>query len=545
MSMDIDLETIRQAFLVEAEEGLSAMEEALVALEARPDDREPLHEIFRTVHTLKGSAGMVGFDNVAEFAHLLEDALELFRSGEMHVTANHVTTLLQTVDALRGLLKGAAAGNTTHVRAADRALVARLVPGGEAAVAAPTGGAPVAAAGAGAPGEGARRRTLRVGMERLDALLNLTGETAVARGRLMQLLGQRRRAAGDDVVNAAEEVDRLFAELQEQVMRMRLVPLGPFFRQHVRTVRDTAALRGKVVRLVLEGEDVEVDASVVDHLRDPLTHMIRNAIDHGIELPAARRDAGKEPTGTITLRARHEGGTVVIELADDGAGLRRDRVLARARERGLVADGVELSDAEIHRLIMEPGFSTADRVSDLSGRGVGMDVVRRNVEALRGSIEIASRDGEGTTVTARLPLTVAIIDGFTVSVGDESYVIPLDAVTECLAMPADERRAGRCGVLSLRGEPLPYVRVRELFGLAGALPARENMVVVRHAGRLAGLVVDELLGGGQAVVKPLGKMFQRLPGVSGSTILGDGRVALILDVPDLLQRALDRDALPA
>jgi two-component system chemotaxis sensor kinase CheA len=328
-------------------------------------------------------------------------------------------------------------------------------------------------------------------------------------------------------------------------MRMRLVPLGPVFRQHLRTVRDAAAARGKQVQLTLEGEDVEVDASVVDHLRDPLTHMIRNAVDHGIEMPDARRASGKDPTGTVALRARHEGGTVVIELADDGAGLRRDRILARARERGLIAEGAELSEAEAHRLIMEPGFSTAETVSELSGRGVGMDVVRRNVEALRGSIEIASRPGAGTTITTRLPLTVAIIDGFTVSVGSESYVIPLDAVTECLAMAADERREDGRGVFSLRGAPLPYVRVRSLFGVAGAPPARENMVVVRHGARLAGLVVDELLGGGQAVVKPLGKMFQRLPGVSGSTILGDGRVALILDVADLLQRALDRDVAAA
>ncbi|HET7450336.1 MAG TPA: Hpt domain-containing protein, partial [Gaiellaceae bacterium] len=239
MSMEIDLEAIRQAFLVESEEALSAMEEALVALESRPDDREPLHEIFRTVHTIKGSAAMVGFDNVSEFAHLLEDSLELVRSGAVHVTPTHVTTLLQTVDAMRGLLKGAANGQTTHVRAADRALIARLVPGGDGALGSDSSAGGVSGgAASGSAAARARRRTLRVGMDRLDTLLNLTGEAAVARGRLMQLLAQRQAASATDVFGAAEEVERLFVELQEQVMRMRLVPLGPFFRQHLRTVRD-------------------------------------------------------------------------------------------------------------------------------------------------------------------------------------------------------------------------------------------------------------------------------------------------------------------
>ena len=228
---------------------------------------------------------------------------------------------------------------------------------------------------------------------------------------------------------------------------------------------------------------------------------------------------------------------VVIQVADDGAGLDRARILERARTRHLVPEGITPSDAELDRLVFEPGFSTAATITDLSGRGVGMDVVRRNVEALRGSIGIESTPGAGTTITIRLPLTVAIIDGFTVTVAGERYVIPLDAVTECLELPAERSDAGTYGIVSLRGEPLPYLRMRGVFGLGDARPARENIVVVRHAGRSAGLVVDGLLGEGQAVVKPLGAVLQRLPAISASTIMGDGRVALILDIPELLQRA--------
>jgi two-component system, chemotaxis family, sensor kinase CheA len=541
---DLDFEFLRKTFVAEADEGLNALEESLLELETNPDNADALHEIFRTVHTIKGSAAMVGYDNLSEFAHLLEDALDLMRSGAITVTPVRVTLLLQSVDAMRGIMRGAAAGRTSFLRDSDRALAARLIPTGLV-----RGAGEAASANAlqrslgGDLGSASRARTLRVDMERLDSLLDLAGEIAVARERLMLVLGRYRAAVGGEVLLAAEAMDRLAAELQEQVMTMRLVPLGPVFRQHLRTVRDVAATQGKLVRLVIDGEEVEVDASVVDHLRDPLTHMIRNATDHGIEFPAARKDAGKDPCGTITLSARHEGSTVVIQVTDDGAGLNRSRIVERARERGLIPNGATLTDREIARLIMEPGFSTAETVSELSGRGVGMDVVRRNIETLRGSIEIEGRERTGTVITIRLPLTVAIISGFTVGVAGESYVIPLDAVTECVELPATESRGDEaCGVINLRGEPVPFVRVRRLFELSASTPERENVVVVEHRGRHAGLVVDQLLGESQVVVKPLGRMFKRLAGISGSTILGNGRVALILDVPDLLQSVLQRES---
>jgi two-component system, chemotaxis family, sensor kinase CheA len=280
-----------------------------------------------------------------------------------------------------------------------------------------------------------------------------------------------------------------------------------------------------------------VDTSIIEHLRDALTHMVRNALDHGIEPPSRRAALGKDPCGTIGLRAFREAGNIVVELSDDGGGLDRVRIAERARGR---ADATgRASDADLQRLIFEPGFSTADRVTELSGRGVGMDVVRRNVEALRGSVAVASREGQGTTFSIRLPLTLAIIDGFGTVAGGETYVVPTEAVIECLELPPAGREdgSGRT-VINLRGEPLPCLRLRDHFGLPGGGVTRENVVVVRHEAGRAGLVVDGLLGERQTVIKPLGPLFRTLPGIAGSAILGSGRVALILDVAGLLRQTL-------
>jgi two-component system chemotaxis sensor kinase CheA len=384
-----------------------------------------------------------------------------------------------------------------------------------------------------------RSRTLRVDVAKLDKLIDLSGEIAISRGRLADMLERRVSLTVDDILEAHREADRLYLDLQDLIMQARMVPLGPTFQQHHRTVRDLSAAGQKQVRLHLEGEDVEVDTAVVEHIRDPLMHMIRNALDHGLEAPAERQARGKDPCGQISLRAFHEGALVVIQVADDGKGLDRDRILRRAVERGLVAEGATPTDAEAFGLIFEPGFSTAEKVTEVSGRGVGMDVVRRNVDALRGSVSVESAPGQGTTVTLRFPLTLAIIQGFRVVVAGEVYILPLDVVAECVELP-EGQEGGRTGVLNLRGQPLPFLRLREHFGLGGAPPLRENAVVVEHAGARVGLAVDSLLGESQTVIKPLGKMFQGIRGISGSAILGDGRVALILDVGGLLREALRR-----
>jgi two-component system chemotaxis sensor kinase CheA len=294
--------------------------------------------------------------------------------------------------------------------------------------------------------------------------------------------------------------------------------------------------------MLIVGEGVEVDTTILEQIHDPLMHMIRNSVDHGLESPEVRRAAGKDPSGKIVLKAFHDSGSIVIEISDDGAGLDHESILQHARKRGIIPEGARLSETEIHNLIFQPGFSTADKVSELSGRGVGLDVVRRNVNALSGAIHVASQKGQGTTFTIRLPLTLAIIDGFAVRVGTETYVIPLGSVQECLELPREKHRAEEGGVINLRGEALPYVRLRDLFGCGGKAAEREKIIVVEYQGGRAGLAADELLGEQQAVIKPLGRLFQGIPGVSGSTILGNGRVALILDVPALCGEAIRRSA---
>jgi len=539
---ELERDAIVQTFLGESEEGLAVMEEVLIALEVRGDDPELLGTVFRLAHTLKGNGSSLGFDSLVRFCHTLEDLLDRLRERVLPVTADLIALLLRAVDALREMVPAAAAGADTLNGGQERLLRQLAAYAASATTPVPSPPAeekeaePVAAPFT-APQEtnGGKPRGLRVDMHKLDRMLDLTGEIAIARNRLRRMLEEG--GASPEVLEAQGEVDRLGQDLQERVMQARLVPLRPTLRQHIRTVRDLSASQGKQARLVLEGEDVEVDTSVIEHVRDPLTHMVRNAVDHGIERPEVRRQRGKDPCGTIALRARHESGTIVLEISDDGAGLDRERILDRARLRGL--DTARLDAGEVQRLVFEPGFSTAETVTELSGRGVGLDVVRRNIHALRGSVGIRSRAGEGTTITIRLPLTLAIIEGFGVAVGDETYVIPLEAVVECMELPAEASSNGEGGgVISLRGAALPYVRLRRLFGVAGE-GRREHVVVVKQDdGAPAGLVVDDLYGESQTVIKPLGRIFRGLPGIAGSAILGSGRVALILDVPALLARAL-------
>ncbi|MGZ7039459.1 MAG: chemotaxis protein CheA, partial [Thermoanaerobaculia bacterium] len=386
------------------------------------------------------------------------------------------------------------------------------------------------------PQQTARTGSVRVATARLDRALDLTGEISIARGRLRQLIDLRHPL--HEISEACGDVERLSNDLQELVMKLRMVPVGPFFRQYTRSVRDVATAHQKKARLALEGEDVEVDLAVIEHLRNPLTHMIRNAVDHGIESPEVRRDHGKTEEGTITLTAHRDGGTIVIRLSDDGAGLNRRRIAARARQLGLLGETEKLPDQELFRFIFAPGFSTAETVTDMSGRGLGMDVVRRNVEALHGTVNVESH--EGTAFTLRLPLTVAIIDGFVVTSGREYYVVPLDAVTECIAYRAQDTESDEdtFGIVNLRGEPVPYVRLRRFFGL-DAIPVRnECLVVITSEGRRAALMVDSLIGERQLVIKPLGKMFQGIRGLAGSAVLGNGRVAIVLDVAALLDRCV-------
>ena len=542
----LDRAELLQIFTAESEENLRDMEVSFVQLESAPQDEETLQAIFRAAHTIKGNAAGLGFPALAKFAHGVEDVLDGLRTGAMVLTTPLATILLQTVDALRQLVAAAVKGTDELLPEHLELLEDLMVEGG--------GGQDSSIAPSESKKErrggqsrrradqsgGMRAQTLRVEIEKLDRMLNLTGEIAVARERLAGLLEETDHAKQlEDILEAHRAADRLFMDLQEEVMKIRMVPLGPTFRQFVRTVRDVATAQGKLAYVELAGEDVDVDMNVIEHLRDPLTHIVRNAVDHGIEEPDRRLELGKDQRGRLSLRAWHEGGSIVIKVQDDGAGLERSKVIERARAMGYTADFDKLNDHELFRLILEPGFSTASEVTEFSGRGVGMDVVRRNVEALRGVISIESRAGVGTTITIRLPLTLAIIRGFAVGVNDETYIMPLDAVIECIELPRDgsEEFASR-GVINLRGQALPYVRLRDCFRLGGQPTERENVLVLRYHDQRVGLVVDRLFGENQTVIKPLSRTLGELPGVSGSAILGNGRVALILEVEGLLREAL-------
>ncbi|WP_431145663.1 chemotaxis protein CheA [Pseudomonas alvandae] len=373
---------------------------------------------------------------------------------------------------------------------------------------------------------------VRVNADKLDELINLVGELVIASAGASLLA---RTCQNDPLQEATSSVSGLVEEILDGALRLRMIPIGETFNRFRRVVRDVSQELGKDIDLIISGAETELDKTVVEKIGDPLMHLLRNAMDHGIETAEARQAAGKPAKGHLHLNAYHDSGSIVLEIADDGAGLNRDRILEKAHERGLIAQGANLTDQEIYNLIFEPGFSTAQAVTNLSGRGVGMDVVKRNITLLRGTVDLDSQPGKGTVVRIRLPLTLAIINGFLVGIGQSTYVIPLDMVQECIELSEDDGIASReQGYLDLRGEVLPLVYLRDHFHHEGPASRRQNVVVVRYAELKAGLVVDDLLGEFQTVIKPLGKLFGALRGISGSTILGSGAVALILDVPALL-----------
>ena len=548
--MEINREMLLQSFREETEECLAQMEQLLLALETRPDDPELLSSLFRAAHTIKGNASLLEFSALARFLHSLEDLLDLCRSRVVVLSHEVINVVLQSVDALRQMAKRAVDGEESllpeHEQLSTR--LAEMTSESSKSDAPAMVETPASLLAAPAPSAGvsakAAVQNLRVDVGKLDRMLNLTVEFAIGQGRLRRMIEEKYAATAgrSEVLETQHGLEALFLDLQELVMKIRMVPVGPTFHRFARSVRDTARKSGKLARMLIVGEDVEVDTTILEHIHDPLMHMIRNSVDHGLETPDVRRAAGKDPSGKIVLKAFHDSGSIVIEISDDGAGLDHDRILQQARRQGIIPEGARLSEAEIHNLIFQPGFSTADKVSELSGRGVGLDVVRRNVNTLSGAIHVASQKGQGTTFTIRLPLTLAIIDGFAVKVDTETYVIPLSSVQECLELPREKHRSEEGGVINLRGEALPYVQLRDLLGGGGKAPEREKIIVVEYQGGRAGLAADELLGEQQAVIKPLGRLFQGINGVSGSTILGNGRVALILDVPALCREAIRRSA---
>ncbi len=377
----------------------------------------------------------------------------------------------------------------------------------------------------------AESRSIRVDADKLDQLINLVGELIIA-GASVNMIAHRAKVI--ELQEATSKLSTLVEEVRDSALQLRMVKIGATFSRFQRVVHDVSRDLGKDITLVIDGEDTELDKTVVEKIGDPLMHLVRNSMDHGIESADVRAKRGKPIQGTLKLNAYHDSGAIVITVEDDGGGLKRERILAKAIERGLVEAGHQMSDADVYALIFEPGFSTAEKVTNLSGRGVGLDVVKRNITALRGTVGLTSAEGVGTTVTVRLPLTLAIIDGFLVGIDKSVYAIPLDMIEECIAFSAEPGQ----DYTNLRGQVLPFIRLRRLFSVPGTSSRGENIVVLKHNGLRAGLVVDNLLGEFQTVIKPLGKMFYQSKCISGSTILGSGDVALILDVPALVQQAV-------
>ena len=536
-------------FVAEALDHLATIESTILRLEATPDDAKLLNDVFRPFHTVKGNAGVLGLMSIQEVAHKIETLLDLVRSGKHAMGPAEVDVVLKGVDLLTLMIRelparaaGQVGTDVTRRRADLLDVVTVLIEGGpgpeqfELAAAIPS--APVA----GTPAAKGDRRddnqsTVKVNTRKLDALLDMVGELVIAQSILAEdpvLVRSRDERLNDRL----GQLKRITSELQRNAMAMRMVPIRQTFQKMARLVRDMSRQSDKPITLVLSGEDTELDRKVVEHLTDPLMHMIRNCIDHGIETAAIRAAAGKPITAELRLSAFHQAGNIVVVVADDGAGLNTEKIRSRAAERGLIAEDAALSTAEIHQLIFHAGFSTADRVTEISGRGVGMDVVRRNVEALRGRIDILTAAGRGTTFTIRLPLTLAIVDGLVLRVAGERFVIPTFAVRESMRPQSDQVHTlqGRSRMIRVREKLIPLLHLGDTFGIQGACDEITNatVVILEDADRQLALVVDELVGKYEVVIKSLGDAFGNVRGVAGGAILGDGRIGLILDAGGLL-----------
>jgi two-component system chemotaxis sensor kinase CheA len=506
-----------------------------------PGDAEAVDVVFRFAHSLKGSSSMMGFTEISRCAHVLECLLQQIRAGALSVTRDVIKALLVSGDVLRDLVgrihagpesTSAASEAVERVEATINALLGQVAPAET----------PRAEPGAEEPRRRASDRdeatVIRVSVDKVDRLVDLAGELITTQSMLALMATDLTPTGIVKVQESVARMDRHVRELHHSVLAVRMVSVRTLFARFPRFVRDLAETVGKQAVVELVGEETELDKSVIEKIGDPLLHLIRNAIDHGLESPDARRAAGKAPIGCVRLDASQRGGSVYIEVSDDGRGLDRDRILSRGRTQGLVAPGENPSDEEVFALIFRPGFSTADTITELSGRGVGMDVVKRNVEALGGTIAIRSDPGRGTRFRIKLPLTLALLDGQVLRVGDQVYVLPLVGIVESVRTIRGSVHAieGACEVIVVRGETLPLLRLNRLFGVQALSedPTEGLVVVVETEERRTALLVDGLLGQQQVVIKSLEAHFRKVDGVAGATILGDGRVSLVLDVAGLI-----------
>lgn len=559
MNDDVDWERLRQVHLAESEERLVTMESAILDLERRPDSEAPIEALQRDAHTLKGNAGIFGFDSIAQLAHAFEDALAAVKAGirnRQPADKEAISVLLKGVDAFRAGLPAAQPGD--QMSEAQQALAVELRTLG--AFGAPPTREPAKekqrertrgrratdqpraanqdavepeSREAAADESRAARPTLRIEVARVDSLVELASEISVSRGRIENLLASPKLS--EEARDVLEEAAPLLGQLSDLAMRMRLVPLGPILASHRRTARDAAKTTGKEVELQIAGEEVEIDLALVDRVSEALLHLVRNAVAHGIEDPATRRQLGKPPIGRVSLTASPAAGQVVIDVQDDGGGLDLDAIRRRAEGLGLA---VGTDPREVAQLVFAAGLTTAAELSEVSGRGVGLDSVKSSIENLAGSIEVHSERGSGSLFRVRLPLTLAVVRGLLVRVGKHRYVIPIDMVQECMAKPEGlVFQSNGTGLLDLPSGMVPVLKLGEqILGAPGALD--RHIVVVEHAGHRLGLIVDALIGDTPVVVKSIGRALRGATSIFGAAILGDGYVGLILDVPDIMKRTM-------
>ena len=580
------MDELTREFLIESQEGLDRMERCLTELEERPQDTALLAEIFRSVHTIKGTTGFLGFKRLEKLAHAGENLLGLLRDGKLTAQPSVITGLLQLLDGLRSILKIIEAdGNEgdgedsglieklEELQAPALAGSAKTAHGRQAPVAAPPPpappapppstdpiqGAPVAAAHAApvalsapepdassrprVPANSTAESTLRVDVTLLNRMMNLVGELVLTRNQVLQAT-----AADPNLTLLSRRLDMVTADLRESVMKARMQPVSNIFSKMPRIVRDLSQSLGRRVRVIMEGQETELDKSLLEAIKDPLTHAVRNSLDHGIEPPDIRLAAGKDPEGTLRLRAAQEGSHVIIEVADDGAGIATEKVRAKAIERGLITAerAAQLAERELLQLIFLPGFSTAAAVTNVSGRGVGMDVVRTNVEKIGGKVEIDSRPGKGTTLRLRIPLTLAIIPALIVRSLNQSFALPQGALSELVHVPPSQAAASiewidDSALYRLRGNLLPLVFLDKLLKPSSErrkTTDRDNFIAVLDAdGRRFGLVVDGLADPEEIVVKPLSAVLKDIGLYSGATVLGNADLALILDPGAIAMKA--------
>ena len=621
-------------FREEIRDLVESLERGLLDLKGRPQDAGLVNQVFRDLHTIKGSGAMFGFVTLSGFIHDFETAFDRVRSGKAQVTPDLIRLGLAARDQIPALLEDAPdpqdiRGNilralqalTSDATAAPSApelsrltfrltgpalalgarpdlVLGELATLGAKDITAGTGdlpaladldtdtccltwtmsmpatvgkadiedvflfveadwtlettddaepaqelasvveGASVDAPVSPAPVQASSNEveaTVRVPAARLDTLMDSVGELVTVEARLTELARQSRDPS---LIATAELVTRLAGQLRDATIVMRMVPLRSLVARFRRLIHSLSDTLGKPVEFVIKGEETELDKTMIEKLADPLVHILRNALDHGMETAAERQAAGKTGDGRIELSAIHAGGEVLIRVRDDGKGMNPERIRAKAVERGLIQSDAQLTESQIFALVFEPGFSTAETVTEVSGRGVGMDVVRRTIESLRGSIDVESRPNHGTSVTLRLPLTLAIIDGLLIEVAGEKYTLPLATVQEIVELPADKMLASRTGdFLDIRGKFVPFVRLRSAFDCDAPLPTSQNVVIVEAADGCVGFVVDHIIGTNQTVIKQMSKLHSRARSISGATILGDGTVALIIDVPQLVALA--------